>query len=281
MSQPRSRARALSVVTLGLLVGSSCGGSDATSQRRATPDSLSNAEARTIINEVVTAAGGQENINAIRTLAVQYVHTRFPAGADSGPDAPTPQVVDVLQVRDFNNGRHLYEVYASADPETWERVVILPNSAFSVNLLTNQTTRLASDALAGARYGGLQLRWYVYAALSEASTAGQNLRHPSDTTLEGHPYHILTYPGIDTETIELWIDGETKVIVRREIRASDPILGNAVARLEFRDYQDVGGIPMPMEIAIYTGSRLFEHFDMQEVRINAEIQESAFTPPAQ
>ena len=230
---------------------------------------------------MIAAAGGQENLDAIRTLAVQYVHTLFPARAPDGTDASTPQSVDVLQVRDFNNGRHLYEVYASAEPETWERVVILPNSAFSVNLLTNQTTGLASDALSGARYGGLQLRWYVLSAVSEANMAGPNLGHPSDTTLEGRLYHILTYPGINTETIDLWIDGETKVIARREIRASDPILGNAVARLEYRDYQDVGGIPMPMEVAIYNRSRLFEQFDMQEIRINAEIQERAFAPPAQ
>ncbi len=270
----------LSPLTIAFAIGASCSPRDtASSSANALDDSISNAEGREILANVVSAAGGQENLDAIRTLAVQYVHTLYTTGSDDDSGADPPRSVDVVQVRDFENGRHLYEVHVGGDTPAWERVVILPDGAFSVDLNTRRTTLLASNALTGAQYGGIQLRWYVYAALGEVAMAGPNLRHANDTTLNGRMHHIVTYPGINTETINMWIDGETNLIVRREIIATDPILGRATARLEFTDYQNVGGIPMPMDISVYNGDRLHERFEMQEIRINAEVQESAFEPP--
>jgi hypothetical protein len=156
---------------------------------------------------------------------------------------------------------------------------VVPGAAFRIDLRTNETTIFTPDAASTALYSGLELRWYVYSTLEEARYSASSLAQRPDTTIEGRTFQVLSFHGTGTETNELWVDAETKRIVRRRLESFDPVAGEASTTLEYLDYESVDGLPVPMTVDVFLDDNLFERFELLEVLINAELQDSAFDHP--
>jgi|GEM_PF-6731204 len=234
-----------------------------------------NARARAVLDRVVDSTGGLDSLQAVGTLVAHYAFSQFFPTEPGAPDSVT--VAEVLQARDFVNGRSLYEFHIAATPETWERVVMAPDGAFRVNLLTHATQRFPTPAQALAQYADLQLRWYIHQAILEARLAATLLRRLPDTTMDGVPRQVITWPGSDSEIL-LYVDPVTGRITDRIWRFDAPT-GARQIHMRFGDYERVGGYWMPMVITLLDDGRVAARYDIRDLRINAPLNPSAFALP--
>ena len=240
-------------------------------------ESATEASGRAVIDRLVDAAGGVDALDAIETLVVRYEfsdHRRNPA---TGVFEETGRI-DVLQARDFQEGRSLYEVHAPGPPERWERVVMLPGAAFTVDLLTNRTSVFTGGATSAANYSGLLLRWYVYFPITQARMAGPAVRLVGDTLMDDRRHDVVAFSDPELGEVRLYIDRDSSRLRHQRWHGAD--LAARRGSMSYEDYRSVGGIPIPFTVIVRSSPDQFGRYEITEVQLNAELRDSAFRPPA-
>lgn len=246
-----------------LIIALGCGGSDQSVS--------SNERALEILDQVVLSAGGDSVLNDIVTLVAHYEFSQ------TGPDGETFAPIEALQVRDFETGRNLYEVHALSPIESWERVVMAPGRAFSVNLLTNETREFNTPGATMAEYSELQLRWYVYHPIAQARVEAVNLRHLGDSIIDGVAHDIISYLHNDLGEIQLVFDQPESRLRFQSWNAPGTV--NQRTTLRYEQYDMVDGLPMPMVVTVMDGGTVTAQYQINGIQINVMLQDTAFDPP--
>ena len=117
----------------------------------------SNARARAVIEAVTDSLGGPGVLDSILTLAAQYSFVQY--GVGTGAAGPTTQQLDVMQARDFVNGRSYFEfqgTYRIEDVRFDDR-----DQGFTAHIV-----RLRSEARLDTRLSSAALLQYSSAANS-------------------------------------------------------------------------------------------------------------------
>lgn len=233
------------------------------------------ARARDVLDSAFAAAGGRETLRGIETLVVQYDFTQYVYGPE-GVGTPVPRFAEVVQARDFVNGRHLYEIHGNEPAEFWERVVMTPGESFQTDLLAGTTQRYDVPSAEMALYAETQLRWYVYAPLIEADLAGGALAFDGDTVLDGRPHAIIAYRRTDDVLERLFIDTASWQLTQRYRRTPRPPDGERLLHLAYSEYRPVDGVPFPHVVEVAIGGQAASRYDISGIRVNPMLNEEVF-----
>lgn len=242
------------------------------------PAVSSNAQARAVIEAVTDSLGGTGVLDSIFTLAAQYSFVQY--GTGTGATGPVTQQLDVMQARDFLNGRSYFEFQGTDEAgEVWERIVVTPAAAFQHDLLADSTAPLLGSAADLAAYSTAQLSWYVYQAIIDARFNMAGLQFVADTVLDGTAQQVVRFRQSDGIEITLYVDSAAARITRRTTAQTAPGAAALPITYVYGDYQEVDGFSVPVSITMYEGERLAARYDILQLFFNVELNESAFAEP--
>jgi hypothetical protein len=231
-----------------------------------------------VIEAVTDSLGGPGALDSILTLAAQYSFVQYRAG--TGADGPAMQRLDVMQARDFLNGRSYFEFQGTDESgEVWERIVVTPAVAFQYDLVADSTVPLLGSTADLAAYSTAQLSWYVYQAVIDARFNVAGLQFVADTVLDGTAQQVVRFRqnnGIETT---LYVEVATARITRRTTTQSGPQAAAFPITYVYGDYQEVDDHPVPLSITMYEGDRLAARYDILQLLFNVELNEAAFAEP--
>ena len=238
----------------------------------------SNARARAVIEAVTDSLGGPGVLDSILTLAAQYSFVQY--GVGTGAAGSTTQQLDVMQARDFVNGRSYFEFQGTDQSgEVWERIVVTPAAAFRYDLIADSTAPLLGSAADLAAYSTAQLSWYVYQAIINARFNVAGLQFVADTVLDGAAQQIVRFRQNNGIEITLYVDAATARITKRTTMQAEPQATALPITYVYADYQEVDGLPVPLSVTMYEGDRLAARYDILQLLFNVELNEAAFAEP--
>lgn len=231
------------------------------------------------LDSVAAGIGGSMVLDTILSLAVQYLYTQWATTSFQDGRDEVRYATDVLQVRDFLNGRTMFEAEGEVEGRrVWERVVITPQGSFVHDFTRAVTVPVADQMTELTEYATLHLRWYPYHVFVEARTNPQAVVSLPDTTIDDRRYHQVQYYDDTDATVHILIDDDWRIRAKRTSQIDDAGFRRTL-QYDFDAYQVVEGIPLPLSISVTLNGNPLARFEIADARFNAAIRESAFQPP--
>jgi hypothetical protein len=216
---------------------------------------------RSVIEDAARALGGQERIQAIKSITIEGAGTDTNLGQNVTPEGELPnwKVTEYKQTIDPGAGRMRIQqtrvaqfLYALATVQRQDQGL---DGDVAYNVAPDGTAARASDGVARDRRVALLHNpvTIVRAALDPAARVA-NLRQQGNQ----RRVDITTAKG---DTISLIVDSRTSLPARVISVADHPNLGDVAVETTFSDYQDVTGLKLPMRIN--TRVDRYPQFDLQ------------------
>ena len=233
---------------------------------------------RPLLDDVARAMGGAERILAVRTLMLEGTGEMYNLGQGMSPAAPLPvyAVTGYRRSFDFANRRWRQEltrqpqfITGNTSPQplksAWDGV------AFDIGA-DGTSRRSAGRADIDRAY---ELAYHPIGFIQMALAAGTQV---TEAAQAGGLRHVRMNAG--GSRYSLFVDSRTKLPVRIEKIVYHPMLGDVVMATRFADWQDAGGIRVPMRITQRLAGR-WPIMDTRVVtaRINTEVGDLV-APPA-
>jgi glyoxylase-like metal-dependent hydrolase (beta-lactamase superfamily II) len=199
------------------------------------------------IDEVATALGGRDRVDAVRTLVLEGQGEQPNIGQNMSPEADLPvwKVTQYKRVLDLEGGRMRVQVtrvpgFLFVTPQQRQDFGVDGEVAYAIGA-TGMATR-ASDQVVWDRRAEMLHHplTVVRAALADGARV-DNLRQ-----LNGWQAVDIIAPG--GETVTLSIDPATKLPVTVMSAAYHPNLGDIIIETTFSEYQDVNGLKLPAHV---------------------------------
>lgn len=248
---------------------------------------------RQLAREAVTAMGGMEKLQGIRTIAMKGgAGTRARMGQSkqvSDPDS-AGQLKNVVEVADLANGRasldyelatpsgftqHRHEVLtrrggSSGKPVGIEYVGTRPVVAMSPGGLFSWGTQNSPEWL---------LRRNVVTIVLAAAESAADSQPAEDKALNGQMYKYGALRTDGGEDIGLYFDPPSKRLAAYEVIDTETMLGDVPAQYVFSDYKAVDGITLPHRTTIRKGGRDYSDVQYTSILINDRSSEEVFAVP--
>jgi hypothetical protein len=127
----------------------------------------------------------------------------------------------------------------------------------------------AREFIAGAEFDG---------PLIDPSAKGYAVTYAGEAEVEGRRCLHLMLAARDLELIELMVDAETYMVLKRvSARPEIPDAGNL--ETFFSDYRPVGGVMMPLRVMTFEGERLITDTRIERIMPLAALPDSLFEMP--
>jgi hypothetical protein len=105
-----------------------------------------------------------------------------------------------------------------------------------------------------------------------------SLDHGGTVEVEGRACHKLLATVRFTEVVTLYIDAETLLLVRRDVRQN--VRRSAVLETYYSDFTEVGGVRLPRRIRTQVDGHVLYETMIREYRANPPLPADFFAPPA-
>ncbi|MBC8010191.1 MAG: hypothetical protein H7067_08840 [Burkholderiales bacterium] len=106
-----------------------------------------------------------------------------------------------------------------------------------------------------------------------------SLDHAGTVVIEGKTYHKLLANLRFTDLVTLYLDAETMLLVRRDVRKS--VRGQAVVlETHYGDFTEVEGVRLPRRIRTQVEGRVLHETVIEDYRANPSLPADFFAPPA-
>ena len=219
------------------------------------------AKAREILAAAIDAHGGLENLKQVKTIvSIGEIVMSTPAGEM----AIDGQVTVVLP------GKARYDMTIPAMGMTMSRVL----GEQSAWMASPQGTQTMPEVF--AQEGRNELFRLNPRLLTYVSNADVAVQHLGEEDVNGKLADVVLVSDTPAGSIKLFIDQESKYIVKREFQALGQ-QGEPVQREEFPgDYRDIAGVKIAFSVVSIDNGEKAAEVTLSEVTINAEVDESIF-----
>jgi len=260
-----THTRFLSLLTAGLLTACS----------QATPE-------QQIVNDAAEALGGADRIRAVKTLVAEGDGTQYNLGQDVTPDASgqTFTVIGYRRAIDVAGGRARTEMtrrpnftfFQGPQPQ---KLVNGIDGATAYNVAASGAVTRAPAAVATDR-GAEFLRHPI--------TAVRAALDPMATVSNAHTMNNQSMVDVTTATgvsFMLAIDPTTKLPTQVITRLDNTNLGDVAVSTSFAEYQDVGGLQLPVRLTTKVDDFTTEEIEVAKQAADAEAGDLAAPAEAQ
>jgi glyoxylase-like metal-dependent hydrolase (beta-lactamase superfamily II) len=215
------------------------------------------------VNDAATALGGRDRILAVKTLVFDGEGTQYNLGQDVTPEASgqTFTVTAYRRAIDVAGGRARTDLtrrpnFTFFQGPAPQRQVNGVDGAVGYNVAPSGTATRVADNVANDRRAGI-----FHAPLTAVRAALDPMAKLAGARAEGAETLVdVTPPGGATFTLA--IDTMTKLPTRVLSKTDDTNLGDVVLETRFAEYQDAGGIQLPMRMTTRT-----DDFTTAEIRV--------------
>ena len=231
---------------------------------------------RDLVARAVTAMGGETAVRGLRGSAIDFYQATFALGQEETPGSPARANLTIgRQLTDYAGNRALITTEGrnptGAVPK-FRRVI-----AGSIGLTeTNGVPAPDNPGQVAAVERFIRRtpeRLLITALDNPAALRPIPVRRWRDEPVDGIRYAA----GLDT--LDLYFDRRSGLLVLTETLTDDPILGDRVTRTAFTRWQDAGGVLFPRQIDIEVNNRLQTENVVTAVSTNPELPDSMFAIP--
>ena len=231
---------------------------------------------RDLVARAVTAMGGETAVRGLRGSAIDFYQAMFALGQEETPASPARANLTIgRQVTDYAGNRVLIttegrnptgavnkvrRVIAGSIGMTETNGVPAPDSPGQVAAVERFIRRTPERLL-------------ITALDNPAALRAIPVRRWRDEPLDGVRYAA----GLDT--LDLFFDRRSGLLVLTETLTDDPVLGDRVTRTAFTRWQDAGGVLFPRQVDIEVNNRLQTQNVATAVNANPELPDTMFAIP--
>lgn len=231
---------------------------------------------RDLVNRAVTAMGGETALRGFRASSVSFYQTSFGIGQEETPGSPArPTLTIGQQLTDFAGNRAVatFENRNPAGAVNKLRRV----TAGGIGMLETNGVLTPDGAGAVANVERFMRRTperLLIAALDNPA-ALRPLRPQAwrNETLDGVRYAAAL------DTLDLYFDRRSGLLVLTETLTDDPILGDRRTRTAYTRWQDVGGVLLARQIDVEVNGRLQTNTILTAVSTDPTTSDTAFAIP--
>ncbi len=231
---------------------------------------------RDLVARAVTAMGGETAVRGLRGSAIDFYQATFALGQEETPASPARANLTIgRQTTDYAGSRVLITTEGrnptGAVPK-FRRVI-----AGSIGMTeTNGVPAPDNPGQVAAVERFIRRtpeRLLITALDNPAALRAIPVRRWRDEPLDGIRYAA----GLDT--LDLYFDRRSGLLVLTETLTDDPILGDRMTRTAFTRWQDAGGVLFPRQIDIEVNNRLQTENVVTAVSTTPELTDSMFAIP--
>jgi len=228
---------------------------------------------RDLVARAVTAMGGETAVRGLRGSAIDFYQATFGLGQEETPASPARANLTIgRQVTDYTVNRVLFttegrnptgavnkvrRVIAGSIGMTETNGVLAPDNAGQVASVERFIRRTPERLL-------------IAALDNPAALRSLPVHRWREEALDGIRYAA----GLDT--LDLYFDRRTGLLVLTETLTDDPILGDRLTRTAFTRWQDAGGILFARQVDIEVNNRLQTNTVATAVSTNPELPDTMF-----
>jgi len=231
---------------------------------------------RDLVARAVTAMGGDSAVRGVRGTAVDFYQVTFGLGQEETPGSPPRANLTIgRQITDYAGNRALVttEGRNPAGAVTKTRRVI----ANSIGMLETNGV-LAPDnpgqvANVERFIRRTPERLLITALDNPAALRALPMRRWRDEPVDGVRY------AAGPDTLDLYFDRRSGLLVLTETLTDDPILGDRVTRTAFTRWQDAGGVLLSRQVDITVNDRLQTHTVGTAISANPALFDTMFVIP--
>ncbi len=231
---------------------------------------------RDLVARAVAAMGGEAALRGVRSTATDFYQANFAIGQEETPASPArANAVVGRQVTDFAGSRALVTVEARnpAGAVTKQRRIL----AGGIGMLETNGVPAPDNPVQVANIERsirrLPERLLLTALDNPAALRTVAARRWRDETLDGVRYTA------GPDTLDLYFDRRTGLLVLTETLTDDPILGDRRTRTAFTRWQNAGGVLFTRQVDVAVNDRLQTSTVVTAVSTNPELSDSMFVIP--
>ena len=231
---------------------------------------------RELVARAVAAMGGETAVRGVRGAAVDFYQVIFGLGQEETPGSPPrANLIIGKQVTDYAGNRALIttEGRNPTGAVTKTRRVI----ANSIGLLETNGVPAPDNPGQVANVERFirrtPERLLITALDNPAALRALPVRRWRDESVDGVRY------AAGPDTLDLYFDRRSGLLVLTETLTDDPILGDRVTRTAFTRWQDAGGVLLSRQIDITVNDRLQTHTVATAISANPALSDTMFVIP--
>ena len=231
---------------------------------------------RDLVARAVTAMGGETAVRGLRGSAIDFYQAMFALGQEETPASPARANLTIgRQTTDYTGNR-----------------VLITTEGRNPTGAVNKVRRVIAGSIGMTETNGVPApdnpgqvaaverfirrtpeRLLITALDNPAALRAIPVRRWRDEPLDGVRYAA----GLDT--LDLFFDRRSGLLVLTETLTDDPVLGDRVTRTAFTRWQDAGGVLFPRQVDIEVNNRLQTQNVATAVNANPELPDTMFAIP--
>jgi glyoxylase-like metal-dependent hydrolase (beta-lactamase superfamily II) len=231
---------------------------------------------RDLVARAVTAMGGEAAVRGVRNVTLSFYLATFGLGQEETPQSPARATFTIgTQTLDYADNRQITVSEVRNPAGAINKVRRITAAGIGVTETNGVPTPDAPQAVANVERGIRRTPERLLIAALDNPNALRSLpvRRWRDEPLDGIRYAA----GLDT--LDLYFDRRTGLLVLTETLTDDPILGDRVTRSAFTRWQDAGGLLYPRQYDVEVNGRLQNAFVFTAVTTNSTVADSQFVIP--
>jgi len=209
---------------------------------------------RDLVARAVTAMGGETAVRGLRGSAIDFYQAMFALGQEETPASPARANLTVgRQVTDYAGDRMLITTEGRN-----------PTGA------VNKVRRVIAGSIGMTETNGVPAPENP----GQVATLERFMRRTPERLL----LTALDNPA-GADTLDLYFNRRTGLLVLTETLTDDPILGDRVTRTAFTRWQDAGGVLLWRHLDVEVNNRLQNHSVATAISTNPALSDSMFAIP--
>jgi glyoxylase-like metal-dependent hydrolase (beta-lactamase superfamily II) len=231
---------------------------------------------RDVVARAVQAMGGEAAVRGLRNKTVDFYSSNFQLGQEETPLSPPRATVSYGRiVTDYAGTRQLTTQEARVLTGAVNRQRRIVAGGIGITELNGATTVDAPGAVNAAVRGmALQPERILLSALDNpAGLSALVAKSFRGETMTGVRYAVAP------DTMNLWFDRPTGMLVVSEQVTDDPVLGDRRTLTWYTRWQDATGVQLPRQVDTEVNGRILSHNVVGSLSINQSLDESQFGIP--
>ena len=208
---------------------------------------------RDLVARAVTAMGGEAAVRGLRNVTLTFYFATFGLGQEETPQSPARATFTIgTQTLDYAGSRQITVFEVRNPAGAINKVRRITANGIGMTETNGVPTPDAPQAVANVERGIRRVpeRLLIAALDNPAALRALPVHRWRDEPLDGIRYAA----GLDT--LDLYFDRRTGLLVLTETLTDDPILGDRVTRSAFTRWQDAGGLLYPRQYDVEVNGRL-------------------------
>lgn len=240
------------------------------------PTALLAQSPRDVVARAVQAMGGEAALRGLRNKSVEFYSANFGLGQEETPLSPPRASVSYGRiVTDYAGNRQLTTQEVRIPTGALNRLRRIVAGGIGMTEV-NGTPNVDAPAAVNAAVRGMALqpeRYLLTALDSPTGLSALRARTFRGETMTGVRY------AIGSDTMNLWFDRPTGMLVLSEAVTDDGVLGDRRTLTWYTRWQDASGVQLPRQVDTEVNGRLLSHNIVGGLAINQSLDEGQFVIP--